>query len=143
MCIATSIHDCRLLELPQIPRPEGSITPAETGVHVPFEIQRVYYVYDIPAGAERGGHAHRALQQMIVCALGSFTVVVRDGREERWIALNRPHVALYIPQMIWRDIRAFSGGSICVVLASEHYEEGDYVRDYGEFKTLKVASNLL
>jgi len=135
----TSVHDCRLLELPRILRPEGNITPVEGGVHVPFDIERVYYLYDIPAGVARAGHAHRKLEQLFVCALGSFTIILRDGWEERWIELNRAHVALYVPPMIWRELGNFSAGSICVVLASRHFEQADYIRDYREFEALKTA----
>lgn len=111
----------------------------ERGEQIPFEIERVYYLYDIPAGVARAGHAHRALEQLFVCALGSFTIVVRDGREERWIELNRAHVGLYVPPMVWRELGNFSAGSICVVLASRHYEEDDYIRDQRAFETLKEA----
>ena len=135
----TSVDDCRLLDLARIRRPEGTITPVDSGVDLPFEIERVYYLYDIPAGAARGGHAHRALEQVIVCAMGAFTVTLKDGRTVRRLELNRAHVGLYIPTLIWRELDSFSAGSVCVVLASQHFEEADYIRDYGDFATLKES----
>lgn len=135
----TSVDDCRFIDLPRIPRPEGTITPAEGGVDVPFAIQRVYYLYDIPAGAARAGHAHRQLEQVMFCAMGSFTVTLKDGTAVRRFELNRAHVGLYIPRLVWRELDNFSAGSICVVLASAHYDEADYIRDYGEFARVKEA----
>lgn len=128
-----SIHDCRLVDLPKITDPRGNLTFIEGGVHIPFEIQRVYYLYDVPGGAERGGHAHKALQQLIVAMSGSFDVVLDDGREKRRFHLNRSYVGLYVCPMIWRELDNFSSGSVCMVLASNRYDEEDYYRDYAGY----------
>lgn len=135
----TSVDDCQLLELRRIPRLEGTITPLEEGADVPFEIARVYYLYDIPAGVARAGHAHRELEQVFVCLMGSFTVTLKDGSRVRRLDLNRGHVGLYVPGLIWRELDNFAAGSICVVFASRHYEEDDYIRDFHEFEALKAA----
>jgi dTDP-4-dehydrorhamnose 3,5-epimerase-like enzyme len=127
------ISDCRVLELPKISDPRGNLTFIEAGRHVPFGIQRVYYLYDVPGGAERGGHAHRQLSQLIVAMSGSFDVVLDDGTEKRRFHLNRSYQGIYICPMIWRELDNFSSGSVCMVLASEHYDEADYFRDYGQF----------
>ena len=103
---------------------------------VPFKIKRVYYLYDIPGGEERGGHAHKALYQLIVAISGSFTVNITDGRESKSITLNRPYEALLIVPGIWRTLNNFSSGSVCAVIASEHYDESDYIRNYNEFLLL-------
>jgi len=123
----------RIIDLPKITDQRGNLTFIEGNRHVPFEIRRVYYLYDVPAGAERGGHAHKRLQQFVIAASGSFTVVLNDGRKRRKFFLNRPHYGLYIPRMIWRELENFSSGSICVVLASEEYDESDYYREYDNF----------
>lgn len=128
-----SIHDCRLIDLPKISDPRGNLTFIEGGQHVPFDIQRVYYLYDVPGGAERGGHAHKALHQLIVAMSGSFDVVLDDGSAKRRIHLNRSYSGLYICPMIWRELDNFSSGSVCMVLASNRYDEGDYYRHYEEF----------
>jgi hypothetical protein len=128
------VADCKLLDLPVISAPEGNLTFIEGSDHVPFEIARVYYLYDVPGGATRGGHAHRRLQQLIVAAAGSFEVLLDDGAEKRSVTLNRSHVGLLLTPMIWRELVNFSSGSVCMVLASEHYDEADYFRDYDEFR---------
>lgn len=130
-----SVDDCRLLELPVVHNPQGNLTFIEGGTHVPFDIRRVYYLYDVPGGATRGGHAHRELQQLLVATSGSFEVVLDDGTKRRTVHLNRSHVGLYMPTMIWRELADFSSGSVCMVLASAPYEEDDYIRDYDEFRT--------
>ena len=135
--MTATVDDCRLLELPKITRREGSITPIEAGVDVPFPIARVYYLYDTPGGAARGGHAHRELEQLLVAVMGSFRVVLRDGRRQRSVELNRAYQGLHLPRMIWRELEGFSSGAICVVLASLRYDEADYIRGYGEFLALK------
>lgn len=128
-----SIDACELVSLPKITDPRGNLTFIEAGKHVPFEIQRVYYLYDVPGGAERGGHAHKALHQLIVAMSGSFDVMLDDGAQKKRIHLNRSYSGLYVCPMIWRELDNFSSGSVCMVLASNKYEESDYYRDYGEF----------
>jgi dTDP-4-dehydrorhamnose 3,5-epimerase-like enzyme len=125
--------DCKLLDLPKIEDPRGSLTFVEGLVHVPFEIRRVYYLYDVPGGAERGGHAHKDLQQLIIAMSGSFDVLLDDGREKRLVHLARSYYGLYVTRMVWRELTNFSSGSVCMVLASNRYDESDYYRDYGEF----------
>lgn len=132
-----TIDDCRLIDLKKIHRREGNITPAESGVDIPFDIERVYFLYDVPGGESRGGHAHFDLQQLLVSTMGSFDVVVDDGERRNTINLNRAYRGLLIPSMIWREIVNFSSGGICLVLASRIYEEDDYIRDYDEFRRLK------
>ena len=129
-----TVDDCRLLDLPRIVQPgRGSITPVEGGTDVPFTIARVYYLYDVPGGESRGGHAHKELEQVIVAALGSFEVEVDDGANKRTFQLNRSYHGLYLPRLIWRELKNFSSGAICLVLASHPYREEDYFRDYSEF----------
>lgn len=124
---------CRMLELPRVTDPRGNLTYLEGGFHVPFDILRVYYVYDVPGGAERGGHAHRELQQLIIALTGSFDVILDDGRDWRRVRLDRAYRGLYVAPMIWRELRNFSSGSVCLVLASAPFDEDDYLRDYQEF----------
>ena len=128
-----SIADCRIVDFPRINDPRGNLTFVENQKHVPFDIRRVYYLYDVPGGAVRGGHAHRALRQAIIAVSGSFDVVVDDGFEKRRFTLNRSYQALLLPTMIWRELENFSSGSVCLVLASLEYDESDYFRDYDEF----------
>jgi dTDP-4-dehydrorhamnose 3,5-epimerase-like enzyme len=123
----------RILNLPKITDQRGNLTFIEGNRHIPFAVKRVYYLYDVPAGAMRGGHAHKKLEQFVIAASGSFTVVIDDGRKRRKFFLNRPHYGLYIPRMVWRELEDFSSGSICVVLASEEYDESDYYRSYKAF----------
>jgi dTDP-4-dehydrorhamnose 3,5-epimerase-like enzyme len=129
----TNVDDCRLMGLPRIDRPEGAITPVEGGATIPFEIARVYYIYDVVHGANRGGHAHRELQQVIVAVLGRLVVTVDDGASRRSIVLDRADQGLYVPRMIWRELDQFSSGAVCVVLASLPYDEADYIRDRHAF----------
>ena len=129
---------CRIIELPKIVDHRGNLTFIEGGRHVPFEPKRVYYLYDVPGGAARGGHAHRQLEQFIVAANGSFTVITDDGTGRRDFYLNRSYYGLYLPTMTWREIDNFSSGSVCLVLASHLYDADDYIRDYDEFK--KIAA---
>jgi hypothetical protein len=124
----------RMIALPRISRPEGNITPVEGGKTIPFEIRRVYYLYDIVGGASRGGHAHRELEQLIVATMGGFTVVLDDGDRRREFPLRRSYEGLYVPPMLWREIEDFTSGGTCVVLASLPYTEADYIRDYDEFR---------
>jgi dTDP-4-dehydrorhamnose 3,5-epimerase-like enzyme len=127
------IKHCKIIDFPKITDPRGNLTFIESNRHIPFEIQRVYYLYDVPGGAERGGHAHRELQQLIIAMSGSFDVVLDDGYEKKRFHLNRSYYGLYICPMIWREIDNFSSGSVCMVLASTFYDEADYYRDYEEF----------
>jgi hypothetical protein len=127
------LSDCRIIELPRIGDPRGNLTFIEGARHVPFDIARVYYLYDVPGGAERGGHAHKALHQLIIAMSGSFDVLLDDGRERKRFHLNRSYYGLYVCPMIWRELDNFSSGSVCMVLASNRYDEEDYYRDHGEF----------
>jgi len=127
------LKQCHLVDLPKIGDPRGNLTFIEGGRHVPFDIRRVYYLYDVPGGAERGGHAHKELHQLIVAMSGSFDVVLDDGFEKKRIHLNRSYNGLYVCPMIWRELDNFSSGSVCMVLASNHYDESDYYRDYQAF----------
>ncbi len=133
----STVDDCRLLELPRMQSAAGSITPVEGGREVPFAIERVYYLYDVPGGESRGGHAHRALQQLIVSVMGSFDIVLDDGASRKTVRLDRAYQGLYVPRLIWRELINFSSGGICMVLASQPYEEADYIRDYTEFLECK------
>lgn len=128
-----SLDKCRIIELPKIADPRGNLTFIEGGNHVPFDIRRVYYLYDVPGGAERGGHGHRALHQLIVAMSGSFDIILDDGREKKRFHLNRSYYGLYVCPMIWRELDNFSSGSVCMVLASNLYDEADYYRDYDQF----------
>ncbi len=131
--ILMSIDKCRFIDLPKVTDPRGNLTFIEGGRHIPFEIKRVYYIYDVPGGAERGGHAHKKLEQLIIAVSGSFDVVLSDGRDKRKFQLNRPYYGLYICPMIWREIENFSSGSVCIALSSEYYDEADYYRYYAGF----------
>jgi dTDP-4-dehydrorhamnose 3,5-epimerase-like enzyme len=128
-----NIDRCEIIQLPKIQDPRGNLTFIEGGNHIPFDILRVYYLYDVPGGSERGGHAHKALHQLIIAMSGSFDVVLDDGTKKKRIHLCRSYYGLYIPPMIWREIDNFSTSSVCMVLASNKYEESDYYRDYKEF----------
>jgi dTDP-4-dehydrorhamnose 3,5-epimerase-like enzyme len=127
------LADCRLIELPKIEDSRGNLTFIEGHRHVPFDIARVYYLYDVPGGSERGGHAHKALHELIVAMSGSFDVVLDDGREKKRFHLNRSYYGLYVCPMIWRELDNFSSGGVCMVLASNLYDEFDYYRNYGDF----------
>jgi len=131
---------CRIIDLPKVSDPRGNLTFIEGGRHIPFEIKRVYYTYDVPGGSDRGAHAHKALHQLIVAMSGSFDVVLDDGFNKKRIHLNRSYFGLYICPMIWRELDNFSSGSVCMVLASNLYDETDYYRDYEEF--LAEARNI-
>lgn len=126
-------EDCRILRFPRIEDPRGNLSFIESGNHVPFEIQRVYYLYDVPGGAERGGHAHKRLWQVIIAMSGSFDVVLDDGTGKQRFHLNRSYSGLVVGPMMWRELDNFSSGSVCLVLASRPYEEEDYYRDYDEY----------
>lgn len=130
---AVGVDACRLIDLPRIGDPRGNLTFVEGGVHVPFQIARVYYLYDVPGGESRGGHAHKNLEQLIVAMSGSFDVVVDDGTRRKTFTLNRSYVGLYLPTLIWRELINFSSGAVCTVMASQRYDESDYYRQYGDF----------
>ena len=130
----TTVDDCRLVELPRAVLPQGSITVAEApGDHVPFAIERVFYVYDVVGGAVRGGHAHRQLEQFIVAVMGGFTVSLWDGERSRDVDLHRAYYGLYVPPTVWTDLVDFSSGAVSLVLASHRFEEEDYIRDRDAF----------
>ena len=128
-----SLANCKSIELPKISDHRGNLTFIEGGQPIPFEIQRVYYLYDVPGGAERAGHAHKKLQQLFIAMSGSFDLVLDDGVGKKTFHLNRSYYGIYVCPMIWRELNNFSSGSVCMVLASEYYYESDYYRDYSEF----------
>lgn len=128
-----NIFDCSVLELPKIQDRQGNLTPIEGNINIPFEIKRVFYLYDIPGGEDRGAHAHRECHQLLVAASGSFDVTLNDGINKRTVSLNRPYFALHIPPGIWAAETAFSSGSICLVLTSHKYSEADYIREYENY----------
>ena len=128
-----TINNCQIIDLPKITDPRGNLTFIEGGAHIPFNIERVYYLYDVPGGSERGGHAHKALHQLIIAMSGSFDVVLDDGFEKKRVHLNRSYSGLYVCPMMWRELDNFSSGSVCMVLASNKYDEGDYYRDYSQY----------
>ena len=135
-------NKCRLVDLPKISDPRGNLTFIEGSSQVPFDIRRVYYLYDVPGGAERGGHAHKGLHQLIIAMCGSFDVLLDDGRGRRRFHLNRSYYGLYVCPMIWRELDNFSSGSVCLVLASNLYDESDYYRNYDEFIRSAHANTL-
>jgi len=128
------IEIARILEFRRIANPRGNLTPIEGSQDVPFDIKRVYYLYDVPGGEVRGGHAHRHIEQVIIAASGSFDVVLDDGIKRARFMLNRSYYGLYVPTMVWRELENFSSGSVCLVLASDHYSEDDYIRDIHDFR---------
>lgn len=126
-----------IIKIPKIEEPRGNLSVIEKDI-IPFEIKRVYYLYDVPAGAERGGHAHKNLKQFLIALSGSFDVILNDGKSEKVITLNKPFEGLLINEEIWRELKNFSSGSVCLVVASEVFEEEDYIRDFEEFLKSKV-----
>jgi hypothetical protein len=128
-----SIADCQRIDLPKINDPRGNLTFIEGGKHVPFPIKRVFYLYDVPGGADRGGHALKRCHQFLIAMSGSFDVILDDGREKKRIQLNRSYYGLHLPPMVWREMDNFSSGAVCLALASEGYSEADYYRDYAAF----------
>lgn len=129
----STVFDCSIVHLPKVGNPAGNITAVNNNQEVPFEVQRVYYLYDVPGGEARGGHGHKGLQQLIIAASGSFDITVDDGRVKRTFHLSRPYIGLYMPSGLWRELNNFSSGSICLVLASHPYDEDDYIRSYDNF----------
>ncbi len=134
-----TVYDCSILYLPKIHNRQGNITVVENDFNIPFNIKRIYYIYDIPGGEDRGAHAHKSLHQFIVAASGSFDVLIDDGINKRIVNLNRPYLGLYLVPGMWRQLINFSSGSVCLVLASDFYNEFDYLRDYQEFLTFKTS----
>jgi dTDP-4-dehydrorhamnose 3,5-epimerase-like enzyme len=128
------LQDCRIVNLPKIVDSRGNLTFVEGGNQIPFDIKRVYYLYDVPGGSSRAGHGHKELQQLIVAMSGSFDVLVDDGNERKKFQLNRSYFGLYIPKKMWREVENFSSGGVCLVLASTRYDPLDYFHDYDEFK---------
>ncbi len=131
------ICDIRRIELNRIFNENGSISVVQNSLDISFDVNRIYYLYDIPSGSERGGHAHKILQQLIIAASGSFDIILDDGKQKTTINLNRPNIGLLLPPGLWRELNNFSSGSICLVLASHEYSEEDYIREYEEFLNFK------
>lgn len=128
-----SLTDCKLIDFPKIHDPRGNLTFIENNRHIPYKIKRVYYLYDVPGGATRAGHAHIELQQVLIAISGSFDVHLSDGLSTKTITLNRPNIGLYIPPLTWRVLDNFSSGAVCLSVVSDFYFESDYIRDYKEF----------
>ena len=135
-----SVEKCQFVDLPKIADPRGNLTFIEGQRHVPFDIKRVFYLYDVPGGADRGGHALKNCHQFLIAMSGSFDVIVYDGKEKQRIHLNRSYNGLYLPPMIWREMDNFSSGSVCLALASDTYSEADYFRNYADY--LKAVSEI-
>lgn len=134
----STVYDCTVIELDRHHSDrKGNISVVENGRDVPFDVKRTYYLYDVPGGESRGGHAHKELRQLIIAASGSFTVTLDDGHVKRTFTLNRPYQGLYVVPEIWRTLDDFSSGAVCLVLASEKYDASDYIRDYNEFLEYK------
>ncbi|GGF08368.1 WxcM-like, C-terminal [Chishuiella changwenlii] len=130
-----TVYDCSLLQLRKLKNRSGNITPVENSEDIPFDINRVFYLYDIPGGESRGAHAHKECHQFLIAASGAFEVLLDDGKIKRQVLLNSPNIGLHIPPGIWASEVNFSSGSICLVLASHNYNENDYIRDYNEYLT--------
>jgi len=129
----STVYNCSIIELDKHHHEKGNITVVENGKEVPFNVKRIYYLYDVPGGETRGGHAHKDLRQLIIAASGSFTVTLNDGKVKRTFLLNRPYQGLLVVPGIWRELDDFSSGSVCLVLSSHNYDEADYIRDYDDF----------
>jgi len=137
-----SVYDCTLIVLPKIQDRRGNITPVENSTEIPFDIKRVFYLYDIPGGESRGAHAHKECHQFLIAVSGSFEVMVNDGKIQRVMQLNRPNIGLHIPPKIWASEINFSSGAVCLVLASNKYEEFDYIRNYDDYLTYTNDSQI-
>lgn len=137
-----NLDKCKIVNFPQVTDARGNLSVIEENRHIPFLIKRVYFLYDVPSGATRGGHAHRNLSEIIIALSGSFDVVLDDGKEKKVVFLNRPHYGLYISPGVWREIENFSSNSVALALASDFYNESDYIRDYEVFKKTVVNSEL-
>lgn len=132
-----TVFDCSIIDVSKIHNDAGNITVIENGINIPFDVKRIYYLYDIPGGETRGGHAHYELEQYVIAASGSFDVILNDGSNKKIVTLNRPNLALHIVPGLWRELVDFSSGSICLVLASHDYAESDYIRNYEKFLKFK------
>ena len=128
-----SVSDCPVIELPKIENRSGNLTSIQNSIEIPFDIKRIFYLYDIPGGKGRGAHAHIECHQFLIAGSGSFDVLLDDGKSKKLVTLNQPYRGLHIPPGIWASEINFSSGSICLVLASHKYDEKDYIREYGEF----------
>ncbi len=129
-----SIHNCKIIDIPKLSSDKGALSFLESNNLIPFDIKRVYFTYDIPSGAERGGHAHKEQHEVIIAASGSFSIIIDDGKEKKTVFLNSPHKALHIVSGIWRELNDFSSGSVVLVMNSGLYDEADYIRNYNQFK---------
>ena len=138
--IPVPLESCHLIDLPKVTDRRGNLTFVEGSRHIPFPIRRVYYLYDVPGGAARGGHAHRKLHQLAIAVSGSFEMLLDNGREQTTVRLDRAHTGLIIVPWVWRELLNFSSGAVCLVLASRPYEEEDYIRHHGEFRALVEAA---
>lgn len=132
-----SVFDCSIIELPRINNRAGNITPITNNVNIPFDVKRIFYIYDIPGGEDRGAHAHKECHQFLIAASGSFEIEMDDGINKRTVTLNRPYFGLHIPPGIWAAEKGFSSGAICLVLASHKYDEKDYIRTYDDYINIK------
>lgn len=132
-----TIFDCQIIHFPRIHNRAGNLTAVQNNLDIPFQVKRIYYLYDVPGGESRGAHGHRNLEQVIIAASGSFDITIDDGHNKKTVTLNRPYIGLHIRPGMWRDISNFSSGAICLVLASELYDAADYIRDYNEFLSFK------
>jgi hypothetical protein len=128
-----SLENCKLIDLPKISDPRGNLTFVEGRNHIPFDIHRVYYLYDVPGGSDRGGHAHINLHQLVIAMSGSFDMVLDDGHSKKRFHMNRSYYGLYVAPMVWRNLDNFSSGGVCMVLASDYFSEADYIRNYDDF----------
>ena len=133
-----TVDDCSVIDISKIHNEAGNITVVENGENIPFDVKRIYYLYDVPGGEARGGHAHYELEQFIIAASGSFDVILDDGKNTKRVTLNRPNLALHIVPGLWRELDDFSSGTISLVLASHTYDEKDYIRDYSTFLNFKI-----
>jgi len=138
----SSVSQCKIIELDKIHNRAGNLTVVQNHLSVPFSVERVYYLYDVPNNAERGGHAHKELYQLIIAASGSFTIILNDGTVKKSFMLNNPNMGLLVVPGIWRELNDFSSGSVCLVLASMKYSASDYIRDYQEFLIYKNDSQV-
>ena len=136
-----SINNCIIKELPKITDPRGNLTFVESGRNIPFEIKRIFYIYDVPTGSDRGAHAHKRLHQFLICLSGSFDVEIDDGDEKKIIHLNRPWNGLHSPPMVWASEINFDPGTVCLVLTSDFYDESDYIRNYNEYLAVKKVKS--